>query len=473
MQNQQLRDFNRWELFSELHQRGWRHQWVKKAFKPDPYDPHVENADRVWYTRNTKKPELRRLYMLALLKGTHVVNHFADAAELRKMCGLRPKAPRKSKTLNQELVMGIEDDIDQSLVALAAVPPSRKRKAVSGKSSRKTMRQGKKSPSSALPRAHHEYDEWGAGASSEESDAELLSEDLLCDESDSTKSAGGGDLGSRPDTTETSKPGGRGTTSPLYSPESPAEESGESKPYSAKVKGVDLSDDSADSPNRDSDNLSDKGKSPKASAKAKAKAKAAPASSSSSSSRSSSSKAKAKAKAKASSSSSSSSSSSRAKAKAKAKPKAAPENYGMYEYVDFHNSKIVFSVPLGKINGHCLHQDHQTGGGRKCHCDRGIPNNVNFCNGGQKRGRPIGLIALWLKKSGDYPCKDGEGGHAEQKHKLRALEYRDERAQARAELWSRRHEDPAINRLFSVEAQVPAALLGGTEQQLWEPDVAF
>ena len=122
MQHQQLRDFNRWELFSELHKRGWRHQWVKKAFKPDPYDPHVKNADRVWYTRKTKKPELRRLYMLALLKGTHVVNHFADAAELRKMCGLRPKAPRKSKTLNQELVMGIEDDIDQSLVALVARP---------------------------------------------------------------------------------------------------------------------------------------------------------------------------------------------------------------------------------------------------------------------------------------------------------------------------------------------------------------
>ena len=163
---------------------------------------------------------------------------------------------------------------------------------------------------------------------------------------------------------------------------------------------------------------------------------------------------------------------------AAAKPKAAPAPLalaGDYEYLEFAGSHIVFSEGLKKINGHCLNEGHllsPLGLTQKCHLDRSVPAEVNWKEP-RCKGRPIGLIALWLKIAGEHVSKEGPGGHAEQKRVLAAVQYHEERRQARAELWALRHEDPKIARLFSVEAPVPLDILGAMEDALWEPQTVF
>ena len=140
---------------------------------------------------------------------------------------------------------------------------------------------------------------------------------------------------------------------------------------------------------------------------------------------------------------------------------------GGYQYVAFAGGFLVFSTVLKKINAHCELGSHNDG--HKCHMDRTCPEHPNF-DAVKIRGRPIGLLALWLKKAS--VCED-KAEHHTKKALYAAPAYHAERARAREELWAMRHGLYGVEDMFSVEAAVPIALLGGVEPHLWEPAWSF
>jgi hypothetical protein len=103
------------------------------------------------------------------------------------------------------------------------------------------------------------------------------------------------------------------------------------------------------------------------------------------------------------------------------------------------------------------------------------PPELAFRPENKTKGRPLGLLALWLQRgSAAYvdccPCKDS---HAVLKVALGADSFYEDRKAARAALWALRAQNPMIIQLFMVEAPVPLALLGGVEPALWEPRRVF
>ena len=151
---------------------------------------------------------------------------------------------------------------------------------------------------------------------------------------------------------------------------------------------------------------------------------------------------------------------------------APPSLRGDYKYIVFAGGHIVFSVRLRKMNAHCYHEDHIKSDTRQrqtCHMDRSVPEEPDFL-AQRVKGRPLGLLALWLK---DPLASDGKQAHHEHKSVYASLEFQEERRLARAELWAARHQNTDIEILFSIEAAVPDALLAGVESPLWEPSCVF
>ena len=98
----------------------------------------------------------------------------------------------------------------------------------------------------------------------------------------------------------------------------------------------------------------------------------------------------------------------------------------------------------------------------KCHMDRTINDAV------MTRGRPIGLLALWLKLA---DASGGKEEHSTVKKDLLGVAFQEDRRIARKELWDLRHTVAGIEELFASEAKVPDNILleANTEQPLWEP----
>ncbi len=110
--------------------------------------------------------------------------------------------------------------------------------------------------------------------------------------------------------------------------------------------------------------------------------------------------------------------------------------------------------------------------------DRSIPLALgieNFTEGRAVKGRPIGLLALWLQRGDpeDLECCETKDSHHKLKRRLCTPEFFQARKDARAALWALRVEFPRIERLFELEAPVPDHLLGGVDPQLWEPERVF
>ena len=144
---------------------------------------------------------------------------------------------------------------------------------------------------------------------------------------------------------------------------------------------------------------------------------------------------------------------------------------GSYQYVPFGSGHLVFSVASRKINAHCAFADHQQAKGRHfisrhCHMDRSCPEAPDF--GVQRvKGRPIGLLALWLKKAADSNCKDD---HHACKPVYASRAFYEERKVARSEVWALSATHPDVHTLFSIEAQVPNDILGDdVPPELFEP----
>jgi hypothetical protein len=106
------------------------------------------------------------------------------------------------------------------------------------------------------------------------------------------------------------------------------------------------------------------------------------------------------------------------------------------------------------------------------------PPELAFRPENKTKGRPLGLLALWLQRgSAVYvDCCPDKDEHAALKAGLGSLgeaSFYEDRKAARAALWALRAHNPMIIQLFMVEAQVPLALLGGVEHALWEPRRVF
>ena len=92
--NRSLQDFNTWELVHTLGRQGWQHLWADAGYVPLDHDPLEIPLHLKWFTRRTKRPQLRPLYMLALLSGK-LVRHFDKSIAYRAICGLEPPARRR------------------------------------------------------------------------------------------------------------------------------------------------------------------------------------------------------------------------------------------------------------------------------------------------------------------------------------------------------------------------------------------
>ena len=87
------------------------------------------------------------------------------------------------------------------------------------------------------------------------------------------------------------------------------------------------------------------------------------------------------------------------------------------------------------------------------------------------KGRPLGVLALWLQGALGYINK---AEHVEAKTFDCSAAYENERRQARRELWAMRDDQPLIVELFDIEAKVPVALLGRVEDDaFWGPASVF
>ena len=108
----------------------------------------------------------------------------------------------------------------------------------------------------------------------------------------------------------------------------------------------------------------------------------------------------------------------------------------------------------------------------KCHMDRSMPEAGTIVDAGniaQKiKGRPIGLLMAWL-----LHASESKLAHKQIKTQMGRPAYHDVRKQARKDLWEKRHENPNVLELFSVEVQdiVPADFADAP--QLWEPAAVF
>ena len=71
------------------------------------------------------------------------------------------------------------------------------------------------------------------------------------------------------------------------------------------------------------------------------------------------------------------------------------------------------------------------------------------------------------------PWKETLAAHHTGKAVYAAPAYHADRAKAREEVWAMRHGVEDVEAMFSVEAKVPAALLGGVDSHLWEPAWSF
>ena len=77
------------------------------------------------------------------------------------------------------------------------------------------------------------------------------------------------------------------------------------------------------------------------------------------------------------------------------------------------------------------------------------------------KSRPIGLLALWLKRGHDIDNINKEA-HQACKKDLLTVVWHEERKAARAELWALRGNAPEIEQMFQLEA-------GFNEDPLMEP----
>ena len=75
------------------------------------------------------------------------------------------------------------------------------------------------------------------------------------------------------------------------------------------------------------------------------------------------------------------------------------------------------------------------------------------------KSRPIGVLALWLKRGHDISDKDA---HQRCKRDLTTFAWHSERKAARAELWALRGNAPEIEQMFRLE-------VGFNEDPLMEP----
>ena len=132
-------------------------------------------------------------------------------------------------------------------------------------------------------------------------------------------------------------------------------------------------------------------------------------------------------------------------------------------------TETCFSVVNRKIKAQCFvgeHNNEFVGAVlQKCHMDRSCPQDSSF-DVRRIKGRPIDLLALWLKKAAGTTSKLDR---AIAKTNLAKPEFHEERRQARAEVWDLRHDDPHVNSMFEVEAKVPDEMLGDVPPHLWEP----
>ena len=135
--------------------------------------------------------------------------------------------------------------------------------------------------------------------------------------------------------------------------------------------------------------------------------------------------------------------------KAKAGP---PHMRGDYQYVEFAGGFLVFSVALKKVNAHCEVDSHKIDFMMQtctCHMDRSIPLDP-ILNGRTVKGRPLGLLALWLKR-GHEPEHGTKDSHQASKKVLCGAAFQEDRKAARAELWALRGNAPDIQQLFDLE----------------------
>ena len=140
---------------------------------------------------------------------------------------------------------------------------------------------------------------------------------------------------------------------------------------------------------------------------------------------------------------------------------------GGYLHIGVPGGDLVYSSVLGKINAHCLHAAHQT---TKCHMDRSIP--IEYCASNKCKGRPLGLLALWLKYThGPDQLHSDKDTHTVLKKILPTAAYYDERKQARSDLWGMRGEKPQLLEIFACEQVPPASYVG--EGELYEPLCVF
>ena len=140
---------------------------------------------------------------------------------------------------------------------------------------------------------------------------------------------------------------------------------------------------------------------------------------------------------------------------------------GGYLHIGVPGGDLVYSSVLGKINAHCLHAAHQT---TKCHMDRSIP--IEYCASYKCKGRPLGLLALWLKYThGPDQLHSDKDTHTVLKKILPTAAYYDERKQARSDLWGMRGEKPQLLEIFACEQVPPASYVG--EGELYEPLCVF
>ena len=75
------------------------------------------------------------------------------------------------------------------------------------------------------------------------------------------------------------------------------------------------------------------------------------------------------------------------------------------------------------------------------------------------KSRPIGVLALWLKRGPDFSNKEA---HQACKKDLTTFVCHEERKAARAELWALRGNAPEIEQMFQLE-------VGFNEDPLMEP----
>ena len=84
--NLKLEDRNVYELMYILHSLGWKHRVVKKLRDMPSFDPDDQNT-LTWYTKY-RVESISHKYLVALVKGTHIVHHGLVANDYATLVGL-------------------------------------------------------------------------------------------------------------------------------------------------------------------------------------------------------------------------------------------------------------------------------------------------------------------------------------------------------------------------------------------------